>query len=58
MRRTSTVFASLSWAAAGLVASIATATEPVTTPTTAQPAPSPEVQGVVKTRTKSNNSND
>jgi hypothetical protein len=33
-------------------------TPPATTPHESNPAPAPEVQGVVKTRTKSNNSND
>jgi len=33
-------------------------TPPATTPPESKPAPAPEVQGVVKTRTKSNNSND
>jgi len=88
MRRAPAVLASLSLAAAGLVASIASATEPATTPSAAQPtspapegtkigksrsniqnnreaappeskpAPAPETQGVVKTKTKSNQSND
>jgi hypothetical protein len=88
MRRTPAVFASLSLAAAGLVASIAIATEPASTPVAAQPvspapeagkisksrsniqnnreaappeskpAPVPETQDVLKTKTKSNQSND
>ena len=33
-------------------------TPPATTPPATNPAPAPEAQGVVKTRTKSNNSND
>jgi hypothetical protein len=33
-------------------------TPPATTPPESKPAPAPEAQGVVKTRTKSNNSND
>lgn len=88
MRRTTAVLASLSLAAAALVASIASATEPASTPAVAQPAspapegakigksrsniqnnreaappeskpaPAPEAQGVLKTKTKSNQSND
>ena len=33
-------------------------TPPATTPPKSNPAPAPEVQGVVKTKTKSNQSND
>jgi hypothetical protein len=33
-------------------------TPPATTPPESNPAPAPEVKGVAKTRTKSNNSND
>ncbi len=88
MRRTHAVLLTLSLAAAGLVASIANATEPASTPAATEPAspapgaakitksrsniqnnreaappaskpaPAPEVKGVVKTKTKSSQSND
>lgn len=88
MRRTFSVLATMSFVAAGFVASLASATEPASTPAAAQPAtpapdaakitksrsniqnnreaappeskpaPVPEAQGVVKTKTKSNQSND
>ena len=88
MRRTLTVLATLSLVSAGFVPSIASATEPASTPAAVQPAsptpesakitksrsniqnnrettppesqaaPAPQAQGVVKTKTKSNQSND
>jgi len=93
MRRTLTVLATLSLAAASFVTSTASAAEPAskpaevqsttpapeaakitkshsniqnnrettppeTSPAESKPAPAPEAQGVVKTKTKSNQSND
>jgi hypothetical protein len=88
MRRTVTVLATLALAAAGLVANVASAAEPASTPAAVKPAspapegakitksrsniqnnreaappeskpdPAAETQGVVKTKTKSNQSND
>ena len=56
MRRTLTVLASLSLAAAGFVASTASATEPASKPAEAQPTtPAPEAAKITKSRSNIQN---